>query len=72
MLSVPQRRFLVKAGKGAISKGVHAGRLTSKVAKIIGGKGGGQPHFGQGGGGDPEKFRDASDAIKKALKAQLG
>jgi alanyl-tRNA synthetase len=72
MLSAPQGRFIVKAGKGAISKGAHAGRLTSKVAEIIGGRGGGQPYFGQGGGGDPEKFRDAGEAIKKALKAQLG
>jgi len=72
MLSAPQGRFLVKAGKGAISKGVHAGKLTSIVAEVIGGQGGGQPYFGQGGGGDPEKFREASEAIKKALKAQLG
>jgi len=72
MLSAPQGRFLVKAGEGAISKGVHAGKLTTKVAEVIGGQGGGQSYFGQGGGGDPEKFKKADKAIKKALKSQLG
>jgi alanyl-tRNA synthetase len=72
MLSSNQRRSAVKAGKGAMGKGVHAGRLTSELAKVIGGGGGGAPYFGQGGGGDPAKFGEARETVLKALKAQIG
>lgn len=71
MLSSTQRRSAVKAGKGAMSKGIHAGKLTSELAKIIGGGGGGAPHFGQGGGGDPDKFREGMDEVREAVKKQL-
>jgi len=71
MLSSTQRRSAVKAGKGAMAKGIHAGKLTSELAKIIGGGGGGAPHFGQGGGGDPDKFREGMDEVREAVKKQL-
>ncbi len=72
MFSENERRVIVKAGNGAIAKGIHAGNLASQVARFVGGMGGGQPHFGQGGGGDPEKFRVAEDKIRSALVEQLG
>ena len=71
MFSSDVNRYLVKAGKGALSKGVHAGNLTSKVAEIIGGRGGGQPHFGQGAGSNRERFEASRIAFKKALEMQL-
>ena len=71
MFSEKEKMLVVKAGQKAILKGAHAGKLTSTISKFIGGRGGGQPHFGQGGGGDHLKFKDSFDSIKKALKAQL-
>ena len=71
MFSEKEKMLVVKVGQKAILKGAHAGKLTSTISKFIGGRGGGQPHFGQGGGGDHLKFKDSYDSIKKALKAQL-
>jgi len=72
LLSTTQLRLVVKAGKGAMSKGVHAGKLTAKIAKAAGGRGGGQPYLGQGGGIDPEAFVKAREVIREALLEQLG
>jgi alanyl-tRNA synthetase len=72
MLSVPQGRLAVKAGRGAIEKGVHAGKLTATITKTSGGKGGGQPYLGQAGGVDAKAFAGAQKAIKEALLAQIG
>jgi alanyl-tRNA synthetase len=71
MFSSDVKRFLVKAGQGALLKGVHAGNLTSKVAEIIGGRGGGQPHFGQGAGSNRKIFEASRIAFKNALEMQL-
>ncbi|MGD2141912.1 MAG: alanine--tRNA ligase [Candidatus Bathyarchaeota archaeon] len=71
LFSKSERRIVVKAGQKAIIKGVHAGRLTSRISEIIGGQGGGQPYFGQGGGGDTEKFQASLNTIKKTLRSQL-
>jgi len=71
LMSTSQRRFGVKAGRKAIEKGVHAGRLTAKLGKLLGGGGGGAPYFGQGGGGSLEKFNEAMPQMIEALKAQL-
>ncbi len=37
-------------------KNIHAGRLVGKLAKIIGGGGGGRPDMAQAGGPEPEKI----------------
>ncbi len=71
MLSETQLRSVIKAGKEATSRGIHAGKLASDLAEVIGGGGGGAPYFAQGGGGDPEKFRNSADAIREAVRAQL-
>ncbi len=54
-----------------MEKGVHAGRLTTELGKLIGGGGGGAPYFGQGGGGDPDKFIEAKARILEAVRLQL-
>ena len=72
MYSRSQGRLVVKAGEGAISRGVHAGKLTTMVADAIGGRGGGQPHFGQGGGGTLASFEKAKKVIVKTLLTQIG
>ena len=71
MFSETEVRVVVKAGEGAVARGVHAGRLASEVTGAIGGGGGGDPHFGQGGGGDPEKFQEAVEQIRAAVEDQL-
>ena len=38
---------------------VHAGKLVSQIAPIVGGKGGGRPELAQAGGNDPAKIGDA-------------
>jgi alanyl-tRNA synthetase len=72
MLSAPRGRLIVKAGKGAMEKGVHAGILTTKIAKRVGGRGGGQPYLGQAGGVDVEIFEGTQNAIEEDLRIQLG
>ena len=47
------------AGQGALK----AGDLVRRIAKRIGGKGGGRPHLAQGGGGDPAKLDAALGAV---------
>jgi alanyl-tRNA synthetase len=38
---------------------VHAGKLVSQIAPIVGGKGGGRPELAQAGGSDPSKIGEA-------------
>ncbi len=71
MFSETEARLVVKAGEGAVARGIHSGDLASEVAKAIGGGGGGSPYFAQGGGGDPGKFERSAKRIREAVKAQL-
>ena len=71
MHSEVEPRIVVAASEAAVMRGFHAGELASEVAKIIGGGGGGEPHFGQGGGGDVEKFKAERKRIMKAVEEQL-
>jgi alanyl-tRNA synthetase len=71
MMSTSHRRFGVKAGQGAMSKGVHAGNVTSKLGKLLGGSGGGASYFGQGGGADPDKFLSVQKEILDIIFEQV-
>lgn len=51
--------FAASVGKAAQKKGVMAGKLVGKVAKLCGGGGGGRPNFAQAGGRDATKLGDA-------------
>ena len=44
-----------------------AGDLVKEVSKVLGGSGGGRDTFGQGGGKDPSKIKDALLAIEKLI-----
>jgi len=60
-------RIFVGAGKGAITRGVHAGKLAGKLASVVGGGGGGKEYFGQGGGTNVK----AADDVFKTLESTL-
>ncbi len=51
--------FLAIAGKDAVAKGAHAGKLVGAVAAITGGKGGGRPDNAMAGGREMAKIREA-------------
>jgi alanyl-tRNA synthetase len=60
MLTVMLSEDLVKAGK-------NAGNIVRGAAKAIQGGGGGQPHFAQAGGRNPQGLNDAMVAMREAL-----
>jgi alanyl-tRNA synthetase len=49
------------------SKGLKAGDLIKKVAKVVNGGGGGNPHMATAGGKDISKFNEAMAEIKKII-----
>ena len=63
--------FVGGATKGAVSKGVHIGKVIKEVASIAGGGGGGKPDSAQAGGKNPEKTDEALGAVTKVIEAQL-
>jgi len=71
MHSGVESRVVVAASDAAVERGFNAGRLASEVARIIGGGGGGGVRFGQGGGGDVERFKESRMRILKAVEEQL-
>ena len=60
MLTVMLSEDLVKSGK-------NAGNIVRAAAKCIQGGGGGQPHFAQAGGRNPQGLDDAMNAMREAL-----
>lgn len=56
-------QFVAMAGKGAVEKGAHAGKIIKEIAAIAGGGGGGRPDMAQAGGKNPEKLHDAMENI---------
>ena len=60
MLTVMLSEDLVKTGK-------NAGNIVRGAAKAIQGGGGGQPHFAQAGGRNPQGLNDAMVAMREAL-----
>ena len=51
---------------------VNANTLISKLAPIVGGKGGGKPDLAQAGGKDPDKLNEAIAHAPQALREILG
>jgi alanyl-tRNA synthetase len=51
-----------------VQRGLNASALIKEVAKLIQGGGGGQPHFAQAGGKNPDGLTAAVDAIIDHLK----
>ena len=60
-------RIFVAVGKQALKAGIDAGELAKKLARIVGGGGGGKPYFGQGGGTDVSMADEVLTAVKRLL-----
>lgn len=59
--------LLVVAGKDAVAKGAHAGKIAGKVASLTGGKGGGRPDSAMAGVGDRFKIDEALDKVEEIV-----
>ncbi len=64
-------KFLAVAGKDAVAKGAHAGKLVGAVAAVTGGKGGGRPDNAMAGGKEADKVTEALAASAEILQGQL-
>ena len=64
-------RILLFSGREAQEKGVDAAKVIRDVAALVGGSGGGDHRFAQGGGTKPEKVNDAKKGILVAVKKML-
>jgi len=64
-------KFVVMVGTDALKKGIHAGKIAEEVAKTLGGGGGGEPRFGQGGGTKLNKVNDALLSVDRIVLKQL-
>ena len=59
------------AGKEALAKGVHAGRLAGGVAKLAGGNGGGKPDLAMAGAKNLGKLEEALASAEKLVSEML-
>lgn len=53
-------------------RGLEAGRLVGEVARMVGGGGGGRPTLATAGGRQPEKLREALDAVPRLVQQMVG
>ena len=63
--------LVAMATKGAVDKGVHAGKIIKEAAAVCGGGGGGKPAMAQAGGKDASKIGDALKKAEEVIKSQL-
>ncbi len=63
--------LLCVASKDVLAKGVHAGKIVSKAAAAIGGKGGGRPDSAMAGVPDASKLQQALDTLPEILSEMV-
>ncbi len=51
-----------------LTKRYHAGKIASKLAEIVSGKGGGRPDMAMAGGKDVEKIQEALKKVMGIIK----
>ena len=68
MLLAPQWRLAVKAWRGAMKKGVHAGKLTAVIAKAAGGRGAVSPTSGRRVGSMPMPLRGLGRLLRRPFE----
>ena len=62
---------MATAGKDAVKKGVHCGKIIKEITAIAGGSGGGKPDSAQGGGKNAGKIDNALAAVDEIISAQI-
>ena len=60
--------FVAMATPDLTAKGVHAGNIVKRVAKVAGGGGGGSPEMAQAGGKDKSKVSAALEEVAKLVR----
>ena len=60
--------FVAMATSDLTAKGVHAGNIVKKVAKVAGGGGGGSPEMAQAGGKDKSKVSAALEEVARLVR----
>ncbi len=63
--------FVATVTNDLLGKGLHAGKLIGKVAKVADGGGGGRPDMAQAGGKLPDKMKEALEKAIEVVKEQL-
>ena len=63
--------FMATAGKDAVKKGVHCGKIIKEITAIAGGSGGGKPDSAQGGGKHADKIDNSLAAVDEIIAAQI-
>lgn len=61
--------IVAAAGREAVAKGVHAGKMVKEAAAITNGKGGGKPDLAQAGGSDASKIQEAFNKAVEMVEA---
>ena len=64
--------FMATAGKDAVKKGVHCGKIIKEITAIAGGSGGGKPDSAMGGGKDPLMLDNALAMVDNVVSMKLG
>jgi len=64
-------QILAGCTKDAVAKGFNSGKLVKEIAAILGGKGGGAPHFARGSGNDKTKVEKALEKAKEILQKEI-
>lgn len=59
--------FLVAITSDLVSQGLHADEIAKRMAKVVGGGGGGRPHFARAGGKDKTKIKEALQEARNVL-----
>jgi len=63
--------FLAAVTDDLVRRGLRAGELVNRVARITGGGGGGKPHLAQAGGRDRSRWQEALDAVVPLVRSML-
>lgn len=61
-------RVMIFAGERARANGINAGALAKQVAGALGGSGGGDARFGQGGGRSAERLKEALILLEELVR----
>ena len=63
--------FVAMAGKQALGKGIHCGKIIKDVTSLCGGSGGGKPDMAQGGGKEANKIDEALGKVIDIISEQV-